>query len=192
VNAFAHVIAKGNRGAVIYPRNFDYAFFLGCLAGAAAAHAVRVHAYCLMPNHVHLLVEATTRPLSAFMKVLLQRHAQYINRLYHHRGHVFGDRFWSRVCRSDLDALASLRYIHLNPVVAGLVKRPAQYPWSSHRVYLGQAEASWVTTALLESFTADPVQAADVYRWFVEVGEAPTRPPDRSAGAGGTGDPGLS
>ena len=123
------------------------------------------------------------------MQVLLQRHAQYVNRLYHHRGHVFADRFWSRICRSDLDVLAVLRYIHLNPVEAGLVKRPAQYQWSSHRVYLGRVSVPWVATVLLEWFSADPAHAVDAYGRFVEVDPMLRRQHSTPADAGKTTDP---
>src|SRR5437667_11779101 len=103
----------------------------------AIAHGVSVHAYCLMPNHFHLLVEVADRPVSTFMHGLLQRHAQYINRLYRHHGHVFADRFWSKRCDSDSYFLAVLGYIRLNPIRAGLTRSVARYPCCSKLADMG-------------------------------------------------------
>src|SRR6059036_2391235 len=111
------------RGVPLYHRDNDYRFFLSCLRDYAARDAARVHAFCLMGNHVHLLVEATDTPISRTMHTLLQRYAQYVNRLHGYRGHLFADRFWARVCSEEYDVLAVLRYVHQNPLRAGLVPR---------------------------------------------------------------------
>ena len=155
VHSFVHVTAKGNRGVPLYHRDNDYRFFLSCLRDYAARDAARVHAFCLMGNHVHLLVEATDTPISRTMHTLLQRYAQYVNRLHGYRGHLFADRFWARVCSEEYDVLAVLRYVHQNPLRAGVVPRLELYPWSSHRVYLGITSLSWVAVTLLQSFGAD-------------------------------------
>src|SRR5205809_6423410 len=121
----------------------------------AIAHGVSVHAYCLMPNHFHLLVDVADRPVSTFMHGLLQRHAQYINRLYRHHGHVFADRPWSTRCDYDFYFLAVLGYIHLNPIRAGLTRNVAQYPRTSHRAYISREEAPWVNTRALALVSTD-------------------------------------
>jgi len=169
VESFVHITSKGNRGACLYPNRADYLFFLQRLRMDAIAHGVSVHAYCLMPNHFHLLVEVADRPVSTFMHGLLQRHAQYINRLYRHHGHVFADRFWSKRCDYDFYFLAVLGYIHLNPIRAGLTRNVAQYPWSSHRAYIGREEAPWVNTRALELFSPDRGIAIGMFAQFVEL-----------------------
>lgn len=167
VHTFLHVAAKGNRGLPIYLRDSDYQFFLGCLQHYAAQHSVRVHAYCLMTNHFHLLLEVGSVPVSRLMHILLLRQAQYINRVYSYSGHLFKDRYWSRPCSRDEYLLAVLRYIHLNPVRAGLVSHPDQYRWSSHRVYLGVTNVPWVATTILEFFNANREMAAREYVRFL-------------------------
>ncbi len=163
VNAMVHVTTRGNRGSPIFLRPEDYRAFLDDLRHLCDRHRCRTHAYCLMTNHLHLLVQVGERPLSALMHALLHRHARRVNRLYYGTGHVFGDRFWSRACTSEADVLTTVRYIHANPVQAGLVARPEAYPWSSHRIYLGDEDAPWVATSILEFLSADRERARAAY-----------------------------
>ncbi|MDR7401983.1 MAG: transposase [Armatimonadota bacterium] len=183
VHAVVHVTARGNRGSPIFMDEGDYRAFLRDLQDLCGQHGARVHAYCLMTNHLHLLVQVGERPLSPVMRALLHSHARRINRLYYGGGHVFGDRFWSRPCTSESDVLSTIRYIHANPVEAGLVDAPDAYPWSSHRIYLGQEEAPWVSTSALEFFSADRARAQAAYAVWMAGGLS-------EAGAkGGTGRP---
>lgn len=174
VQAFVHVTARGNRGFPLYLDPRDYESFLGRLERHAAVHAVRVHAYCLMTNHFHLLLEAGELPISKGMQSLLARYAEYVNRRYRYRGHLFGGRFWSKVCPSDEYFLAVLRYVHRNPVRARLVTNPEEYPWSSHRVYLGEANVPWVVTTSLEWFSRNREQAVEFYTRLMNTDERST------------------
>jgi len=165
--AFVHVAARGNRGFPIYVGRRDYEFFLEHLRGYAEKHSVRVHAFCLMTNHFHLLLEAGEVPVSRCMHGLLARYAQYFNRTQSGSGHVFGNRFWSRVCPDDPYVMAVVRYIHLNPVRAGLAVSPMGYPWSSHQIYLGISHLPWVTTRCLLCFGDDAQRALAAYERFM-------------------------
>jgi len=175
VQAFVHVAARGNRGFPLYLDQRDFESFLSRLERYAAVGAVRVHAYCLMTNHVHLLLEAGEVPISKCMQSLLARYAEYVNRRYQYRGHLFGGRFWSKVCPSDEYFLAVLRYIHRNPILAGLVTKAEEYPWSSHRVYLGTLSVPWVVTKCLEFFSQDRHRAIEQYARFVSTDGEPNR-----------------
>jgi len=97
---------------------------------------VAVHAYCLMPNHVHILVETNFPPLSRFMQGLQQSYTQYFNRTHRKIGHVFQGRYKAIVCDKDEYLLALVRYIHQNPVRAKMVRRAEDYPYSGQRSYL--------------------------------------------------------
>jgi len=122
-----------------------------------------------MTTHLHLLVEVADVPLSSAMQCVLQVYAQRFNRRYQYRGHVFADRFWSRPCETDPDLLEVLRYIHLNPVLAGIVRRPELYPWSSHRAYLHPQTTGWVATgSILRIFAQSLDHAVREYRLFLE------------------------
>lgn len=167
VRSFVHVTAKGNRGVPVYHRDSDYRFFLSNLRDCAAHDETRVHAFCLMGNHFHLLLEAADTPISKTMHAILHRYAQYLNRLCGYRGHLFADRFWARVCSEEHDVLSVLRYIHLNPLRAGMVRQPELFPWSSHRTYLGITSLPWLTTTILQSFSVDPNRAVAAYAEFV-------------------------
>lgn len=166
-NSFVHVTSIGNRGQSIYLHEPDYEFFLETLRECASQCLARVHAYCLMTTHFHLLAEVGEISLSRYMHRLLGRFAQHINRRYGFHGHVFGGRFWGRVCADDADVLSVLQYIHLNPVRAGIVGDPELYRWSSHMAYLGLAFEPWVATDLLRFFSDDRSHAMECYARFI-------------------------
>ena len=110
--------------------------YLNRLERYRAKFHVRIYAYCLMPNHVHLLLESGSEPLSKFMQGLQQSYTQYFNRSYRKVGHLFQGRYKAIICDKDKYLLALPRYIHLNPVRAGLAKRPEGYVYPGHRSYL--------------------------------------------------------
>lgn len=131
-----HVIVRGNQQRKTFCVEDDYQAYLDRLERYRTKYQVRIYAYCLMPNHVHLLVETGSAPLGKFMQGLQQSYTQYFNRRYRKAGHLFQGRYKAIVCDKEKYLLALLRYIHLNPVRAGLAKRPEKYAYSGHRGYL--------------------------------------------------------
>jgi len=131
-----HVIVRGNQRRKTFLNDGDYEAYLTRLSQYRRRYDYTVHAYCLMPNHVHLLVESSRQPLAKFMQGLQQSYSQYFN--LHHRksGHVFQGRYKAIVCDKDEYLLQLIRYIHLNPVRAGMVKEPEKYLYSGHLAYL--------------------------------------------------------
>lgn len=155
----------------IFPTDDDRRAYIATLRRFAQECAARIHAYCLMSTHFHLLVEVAGVSLSRFMHRVLQVHAQYINFRYGFCGHVFGDRFWSKPCERDAYLLEVVRYIHMNPVEAGIVRRPDDYPWSSHRDYLSLDGGSWVATdSVLGLIANDRAQAVREYATLMAEG----------------------
>jgi len=144
--ALHHVIFKGNEGRVIFWEDRDREEFLKMLKELTRRYRFILYAYCLMDNHVHLLIETAHEPLSRFMQRLLTRYVQWFNKRHNRSGHLLGDRYKSILVDKDRYFLAVLRYIHLNPVRARMVSMPEDYPWSSYREYLGEAKI--VSTAL--------------------------------------------
>ena len=129
-----HAILRGIDRTAIFFAEPDYRAFLDDLAGLAARESVRVHAYVLMTNHIHLLMTPESdRGSSLLMKGLGQRYVQYVNRSYRRSGTLFEGRFRSSVIEADSYLLACQRYIELNPVRANMVLAPGEYPWSSYR-----------------------------------------------------------
>jgi putative transposase len=131
-----HVIARGNHRQATFLTGLDYRAYLHRLARYQQRYGVMLYAYCLMPNHVHLLVQTSDTPLAKFMQGLQQSYTQRFNRVHDKVGHLFQSRYKAIVCDRN-DYLATLvRYIHLNPVRAGLVRDPKAYRYSAHGAYL--------------------------------------------------------
>lgn len=131
-----HVIVRGNQRRKTFRRDDDYKAYLDRLEKYRARFRVRIYAYCLMPNHVHLLLETGTTPLAKFMQGVQQSYTQYFNRSYRKVGHLFQGRYKAIICDKDKYLLSLIRYIHLNPVRAALSKRPEAYSYSGHGSYL--------------------------------------------------------
>jgi REP element-mobilizing transposase RayT len=115
-----HVIVRGNQRRKTFRCDDDYKAYLDRLQKYRAKCNVRIYAYCLMPNHVHLLVETGSTPLAKFMQGLQQSYTQHFNRSYRKVGHLFQGRYKAIICDRDKYLLALVRYIHLNPVRAQL------------------------------------------------------------------------
>ena len=141
-NVPLHLIQRGNNRQACFFADEDYRLYLDWLGEYADKTGCRVHAYVLMTNHVHLLV-STDKAGSAgsLMKALGQRYVQYVNRAYRRSGTLWEGRFRSCPVQEEAYLLACQRYIELNPVRAGMVAHPAEYPWSSYRAN-GQGETN--------------------------------------------------
>jgi REP element-mobilizing transposase RayT len=133
-----HVVARGNRREAVFLGHGDYKTYLCRLAVYRARYEVTVHAYCLMPNHVHLVLGTAEAPLDRFMQSLQQSYTQRFNRRYGLTGHVFQGRYKAMLCQTDEYLMTLVRYVHQNPVRAGLAARAADYPYSGHHVYLAE------------------------------------------------------
>lgn len=135
----AHVIQRGNNRGTCFRIAGDYLAYLSFLRELSAKFECAVHAYCLMPNHIHLLITPPSADACAgMMRELGYRYARYFNRRYARTGTLWEGRFRSCVTDSARYVLACYRYIELNPVRAGLSSRPDAYEWSSHAVNVGQ------------------------------------------------------
>jgi putative transposase len=129
-----HIIQRGNNRTACFFSEDDYALYLGDLQRLTKKYDIAVHAYVLMTNHVHLLMTPETASgCSQLMKMLGQRYVQHVNRVYRRSGTLWEGRFRSSIVDAESYLLACQRYIELNPVRAGMVTHPAEYPWSSYR-----------------------------------------------------------
>jgi putative transposase len=137
-----HIIQRGNNRSVCFYAEEDFLFYLDWLARAAHDTGCAIHAYCLMSNHVHLLLSAETPQAPGnLMKMLGQRYVQYVNRTYRRSGTLWEGRFRSCLLQEEGYLLECHRYIELNPVRAAMVEHPEHYRWSSYRTN-AQGEAS--------------------------------------------------
>lgn len=133
--AVYHVTARGNQQQRIFYTTRDYEFYLGLLREAVERFDLRILAYALLPNHVHLLCRRGRVPLAKVLYHIQRRFAVYHNRRLGVRGHVFQDRYHAKLCEDEAYLWALVRYIHDNPVQAGLCDRPDGYPWTSYHAY---------------------------------------------------------
>ena len=137
INTTYHVIMRGNEKKNIFMHEKDKNRFIQTLIRMKEKYNHRVEAYCLMDNHVHLLINDNGNDISRIMKSTNVSYAHYFNKTYQRVGHLFQDRFLSEVVVNDRYLLAVSAYIHNNPVRAGIVKKPEDFPWSSMREYMG-------------------------------------------------------
>jgi putative transposase len=129
-----HVIQRGNNRVPTFATSVDYQFFRECLQTACAQHGCEIHAYIFMPNHVHLLMTPSSDDgIGKAMQSVGRRYVQHFNRAYRRTGTLWEGRYRATLIDSERYLLACYRYVELNPVRAGLVRRPEDYPWSSHR-----------------------------------------------------------
>jgi putative transposase len=141
-----HVIQRGVNRSACFFGDADRRFYLKCLERAAAARGCSVHAYVLMTNHVHLLVTpAEAGAVGAMMQDIGRRYVRVINTIHGRTGSLWGGRFKSSLVDSETYLLTCHRYIECNPVRAGMVVRPAAYPWSSHAHYAGRRTDQLIT-----------------------------------------------
>ena len=166
-----HVITRGNNRRQIFNAPADYEKFLSLLAVQKANLPFFLYAYCLMPNHVHLLIERQANSIGRIMHRVLTGYSQYYNRRYRRSGHLLQGRHKAILCQTDRYLAELVRYIHLNPVRAGMVQRAEQYEYSGHRAYLGLAPAGILDVdPVLRHFGAKKKVARKAYGEFVAAG----------------------
>jgi len=173
--AFYHVMLRGNGGQNIFGSDADRIRFILLLQEGVERYKHRIHAFCLMNNHVHLLIQVGEASLSPIMQNVSFRFTRYFNTQQKRVGHLFQGRYKALLIDNDRYILELVRYIHCNPIRSGLVKNPDEYPWSSHPAYLGKAAISWLTRDLvLSQFAKSQARASSLYAEFVQQGIAET------------------
>jgi len=167
--ALYHITARGNRQESIFYSDDDRQAFLSILGKAIVRYNWVCHAYCLMDNHYHLLIETPDGNLSAGMRQTNGVYTQKLNRTYGKVGHVFQGRFKSILVEKESYLLELCRYIVLNPVRAGRCDKPAGWQWSSYRATAsGKKELEWLTVDwILSQFSKNRIEAQQKYREFV-------------------------
>jgi len=171
--AWYHVILRGNAGNDIFFDNQDRSRFFFLLQEGREKFKHRIHAYCLMTNHVHLVIQVGEISLSRIIQNVSFRYTRFINQRKKQTGHLFQGRYKALLLDVDTYLLELVRYIHNNPVRARMVKAPEEYRWSSHSAYLGSISVPWLTTDLvLAQFSSTKDKAVELYRQFVLNGMA--------------------
>ena len=162
-----HAFARGNRRQPIYADDADRLRYLATLGRVTTRMEWRCLAYCLMGNHVHLLVETRSPNLGAGMHRLHGAYAQYFNRRHGHSGHLFQARFDAVPIANDPQLWMTAAYIARNPVDAGLCDTVADWPWSSHGALLARRPPCWLDWPRLLSYFG--AHGGEGYRRYVDL-----------------------
>ena len=168
--AFYHIINRGNAGEDVFKSIRDREKFLEYLETASSRFSIRIHAYCMMTNHYHLLVETPEANLSQAIQWINVSYAVYFNTKRRRRGHLFQGRFKSLLVDADEYLKHLSRYIHLNPVRAKMVASVSEYSWSSYPFFIGKLKMpEWLAGEwILSQFGKNLTVARNNYRAFVE------------------------
>jgi putative transposase len=167
--AFYHVILRGNADHPIFLNDRGRHHFYELIGEGVERFGYRVHGFCLMTNHVHLLIQVGEIPLSRIIHNLTLRYTAWLNRRHSRIGHLFHGRYKALLVDAENYLLELVRYIHLNPVRAGMVKRADEYRWTGHRVMAGLENLPWMTTDwILSQFGSSLAVARKRYESFVD------------------------
>jgi putative transposase len=168
-NAFYHVFNRGLNKERIFRKDDDYRTFLQRLQDLKRKKRYdhSIFAYVLMPNHFHILIQTKSIPIGKIMSSLSTSYAMYFNLKYKRVGMLFQNRFKSNLCQKDEYFLNASRYIHLNPVAAGLVRDIDAYAWSSYQELFGNSDFHILDVSEITRLIGESAQEKDQYRRFV-------------------------
>jgi putative transposase len=167
--AYYHLLSRGNEGSDIFINKDDRFIFLDTIGEMSERFEMEVHAYVLMDNHYHLLVRTRQANLKKAMQWFGTTYTQRYNRQHFRSGHLFQGRYKSIIVQNDAYLLQLSYYIHRNPLRAGIVKRLADYRWSSYRFYgYGKMAPEWLSTELILSHFGDQQDKHKSYREKVQ------------------------
>ena len=184
--ALHHLIVRGIERRKIFDDDTDRNSFIDRLDHIVTDTKTGCYAWALIPNHFHLLFRTGQVPIATVMQRLLTGHAGYYNKRHRRSGHLFQNRYKSILCQEDAYLLELVRYIHLNPLRAGLVQdyhRLSKYPYCGHSALLGEVNRAWQDTDwVLKTYGARMSQARRQYHAFVEKGVSMGRREDLTGG----------
>lgn len=164
-----HVMAKGNNGEFVLANEEDKQMYLELIKKYKERYSFKLYAYCIMDNHVHMLIEQEDTPLSKIMQGIQQSYTQRYNKKYKRTGHVFQQRYKAEICNKDEYLLQLIRYIHNNPAKAG-IKEGLNYRWSSHKEYIANSKSELIDIDyILRLFSDNKKRAVSIYKEFMDI-----------------------
>lgn len=166
-----HIVQRGHNRKAVFVENRDYEYYLANLAEWKQSLGLKVYSYCLMTNHIHLIVEANDDPgdIGRLMKRLAGRQTRFVNKMEQRTGSLWESRYKISPIDADDYLLQCCRYVELNPVKAGVVERAGEYPWSSYRAVIGDVRCEWLDVSpSFEALGADWEARVKSYKQFVD------------------------
>jgi putative transposase len=170
--AIYHVIQRAPGKDVLFLENKDFLYFIHILKEIKHKFSLNIFCFCLMPNHLHILLKINKTNLSEAMKSLFARYAMYFNEKYKRKGHVFYGKYRANLCLDDRYLITASVYIHLNPYKANLVSNPANYKWSSLQAYFNLPPQTFLDYQyVLKVISEDLNNASYSYKKILEKAE---------------------
>jgi putative transposase len=170
--AIYHVIQRAPGKDVLFLEDKDFLYFVHILKEIKDKFSLNIFCFCLMPNHLHILLKINKTNLSEAMKSLFARYAMYFNEKYKRKGHVFYGKYRASLCLDDRYLITASVYIHLNPYKAGLVSNPENYRWSSLQAYFNLPSQTFLDYQyVLKVVSEDISKASYSYRKILEKAE---------------------
>ena len=166
-----HVIARGNNKEYIFKESIDKGYFIKQLKECSDTMGYRVYGYVLMDNHYHIIVQVYDKKLQEIMHQINNKYSKYFNGKYKRVGHVFQGRYKAVLVQDERYMLKLLRYVHQNPVRAGLSKLVEEYKWSSDIYYRNNINSFINTKIIFEMLDKDTVSAIQKYKEFMDESE---------------------
>ena len=169
-----HIMVRGNNQQAIFLDEEDKVQYLKRLKRYKEKYKIHIYAYCLMTNHVHLLIYDNGQDISKVMQGLNLSYVIYFNKRHDRLGHLFQDRFNSVMVKKDTYFIEVSKYIHLNPVKANMVSKPEQYRWSSMGIYLGEEDLYKIVdcSRILQYFSNIDQESKELYFEYLRQQES--------------------
>jgi len=147
-NSFHHVMMRGNNRQKIFFGEEYFEYFITLISEAVSKFDFKIVAFCLMTNHIHLVIHIHETPLSEIIKNISYRYVRWVHKKLKRIGHLFQGRYLSIPIQDETYLINVIRYVHLNPVDAKMARFPHEYPWSSHKYYLFQNCPEWISLTI--------------------------------------------
>lgn len=180
-----HVTLRGNHQQAVFFADQDRILLNVIVERALQKFEARIHAYCWMTNHLHLVVQTSREPIARPMHNIAAEFARAMQLKLDTSGHFFERRYHATLVDTDTYMLELLRYVHRNPVLAGLASNPGAYRWTSHHNYIGVRSEAWVTTEFaLRMFAAERGKAVAAYREFMNAASEQSWEPAQALATG--------
>ena len=169
-----HVTARGNHKNNIFNDKEDFIYYLALIEETLKYYIddkYEILSYCLMTNHVHMMINIEEKPLGPFIGRINSKYAKYYNKKYNYIGHLFQDRYFSKIIKTDSQMLQTSIYIHLNPIRAKMVEMPENYKWSTYAMYIGKEREKIICSDRILSYFNGGNR--ELYKMYVESVESP-------------------
>lgn len=169
-NSIYHITARGTHGDKIFRQEDDFENYCSMLTNNILyfKDKFEIYCYCLMSNHVHIIMKIKEYPTGNFFARLHGIYARSYNTRYDYVGHLFQDRYFAKLIKSDEQFLIASRYVHLNPVKAKIVQKAEEYKWSSYDMFIGNKQERIIDSSKILGYFKGSGNCRESYKKFVE------------------------